>query len=90
MVNTHRDEWLIERKAKHAEELEKKAQEFKLLFGIDLIFFVDPVTGFDYVKFARVVLEPVPSGVSNNTVTAARFGVRAAELVRELIYAGSE
>jgi hypothetical protein len=75
---------------KVAEALEARAEEFYCFFGVHLIFFLDDLSGFDYAKFVDAVLVPVPDGISYNTATASRYGVRAAELIRELIYAGSE
>ena len=62
--------------------------KFKQLFGIDLILFLRSLYGFEYIKFANTVLAPVPDGVSYNMATANRFGLRAAELIGELIHAG--
>lgn len=42
------------------------------------------------MKFTCAVLDPIPSKVSYNTVTAIRYGERAAELIGELIHAFSQ
>ena len=90
LLDSRRCEFILKRNIKVAQVLESKADEFYQCFGIHLVFFVNPLTGFDYSRFTGAVLDPVPDGTSYNTVTAIRFGVRAAELIVELIHAGSD
>ena len=48
LLDPKRDEFLLKRNIKIAQVLEPKADEFYQYFGIHLVFFVDPITGFDY------------------------------------------
>ena len=71
-----------------AKYLEDRSAEFYQLFGVSIIFFVDPTLGFDYSKFADVVLETMPTPrINEYQVVSDRYGKRAAELIVELINA---
>jgi hypothetical protein len=80
-------QYIDQRKSLVSKYLEERATEFQQIFGIHLVFFVEPITGFDYSKFADVIIGSVPNGVSEYTATASRYGTRASELISELINA---
>jgi hypothetical protein len=87
LLNHERGEFLRKRNIKVSQVLESKADEFYQYFGIHLVFFIDPIIGFNYCSFTNTVLSPTPNGISDYNVVLSRYGVRAAELIDELINA---
>jgi hypothetical protein len=90
LLNHERSEFLRKRNIKISQVLESKADEFYQYFGIHLVFFVDQLTGFDYCRFTNAVLKPVLNGTSDHDAIVSRYGIRAAELIGELIFAGCD
>lgn len=63
--------------------------EFELTFGKPLGHFMDPIFGFDLVRFDEHLIKP-EEGQSTEEAIKARYGQRAVNLIRELITEPSE
>jgi len=73
-------DWVLENKRLQHE----KSQRFVEVFGVPLRRFMDPILGFDIVRFDDQVIRP-PDGTSTRDVIVERYGEEAVRLVEELI-----
>jgi hypothetical protein len=67
---------------KNRDKLFGHGKEFQQIFSIGLNKFLDPITGFDVIKFDEWL--KVPDGTSTKDYLTKKYGVRSAALVMEL------
>ena len=68
---------------KNRDKLFKNGKQFQRVFGVPLNNYIDPITGFDIVKFDEFL--KTPDNVSTADFLEGKFGVEAKNLIESLI-----
>jgi hypothetical protein len=68
---------------RNRDKLFKHGKEFQQTFGVPLNKYLDPMTGFDIVKFDEWL--KTPDGTSTPDWLTKKYSAKASELVRSLL-----